>query len=74
MGGGTNRYEYEFAFRVGGDCSRTGEGNSSEPWLTIRSIRGMYFVVITGDERLVVALTSRFQDVRESPLDIGYVA
>lgn len=48
--------------------------NADDSWLTIRSIRGMYFVVITSSDSLVAALQKRCHDVRESPEDIGYVA
>jgi hypothetical protein len=47
---------------------------ADDPWLTIKSIRGMYFVVITSSDSLVAALQERCHDVRESPEDIGYVA
>lgn len=57
---------------VGGDFSGYTDGDDV-PWLTIRSIRGMYFVVITSSESFVTALQENFDDVRESPNDIEFI-
>ncbi len=46
---------------------------ADDSWLTIMSIRGMYFVVITNSDSLVAALQERCHDVRDSPEDIGWV-
>lgn len=44
---------------------------AAQPWLTIRSIRGAYFVVIA-DETVLRNFRTRFADVRDSPADVGY--
>jgi len=53
MGGGTNRYDYEFAFRVGGDCSRTGEGPPQSRWVKDYWITGVLWSSEAASERAV---------------------
>jgi hypothetical protein len=55
-----------------GDFSGYLDG-ADDPWFTIRSIRGMYFVVITNSDSLVALLQKHCHDVRESPDDVGYI-
>jgi len=55
MGGGTNRYDYEFGLRFGGgaDCSRTGDGPPPSRWVKDYWLTGVLWSSESPSERAV---------------------